>query len=171
MNKNDFVRLLEQYKNKALNSLQKEAEVTAMTLITPEFHELSEKIDEVAFQLTSAYKSLVGQFNEIVSQNPSLGRPYFSYSVPNTKMESSAVYAFKHKLMENTEYQKKNIEIKNKFDAAIRTAKQTKSSKKLLDLAVALGVEVDSIEVEGDVSQNIDTPFLKEKINAVKLLS
>jgi hypothetical protein len=171
MNKNDFVKLLEQYKNKAIDQLQKECEVSAKLLITPEFHELSEKIDEAAIKLTAAYNSLMSQFREITNKNPQLRSTYFSYSTLSTKMESYAINNIKRNLMDSYDFRKNETVIKNKFDTAIRSAKSTKSSKKLMELAAALGIEVDSIEVEGDVSMSVDVPYLKEKISNVKLLT
>jgi hypothetical protein len=170
LDKYDFIKLLEQYKNKALQNLNKESEVAAQLMITPEFHTLSEKCDELASHLNSVYERLESQFDGITAHNPIFKSAHLYYNTPTRSMEKRAVNSIAYVIRNKGEYQKKETEIKNKFDAAIRFAKRTKSAKKLLDLVKALEIEVDSIEVQGDVSQGVDVPFLKEKINSVKLL-
>jgi short subunit dehydrogenase-like uncharacterized protein len=172
MERSNFIKLLEEYKNKALQEQGKEAKASASLLISKDLKTAISELEKASIAVNEGFKKISEEIGTIAAQN-ALDSYYgsFCYSSPSTHIMENVLSCLSQKIYKTTAYERKKSEIVTKFDAAIRAAKATRSTAKLKELADALGIETPSIEVTPSVSATVDTEFVKEKIKSVLLLN
>jgi hypothetical protein len=170
MERSNFIRLLEEYKSKAIQELHKESKVQASLLISNEFKQAIVELESACKTVNVGLEAVSKEVEKITSQNALSYSGYFSYSTASTVIMESVIGCISHKIRNNTAFRQKENEIRNKFDATIKAAKASRSTIKLKELADALGIETPEITVDTGVRAQIDTEFVKEKIKAVQLL-
>ena len=172
MERSNFIKLLEEYRNKAIAELHKESRVQASLLISGEFKSAILELETASKIVNSGLRAVSAEVNKITTQNalPDYSG-YYGYNTVTTAILENVVICLSQRIRCTTTFKQKENEIRSKFDAAIRAAKATRSAAKLKELADALGIETPSIEVTSSVSATVDTEFVKEKIKSVLLLS
>ena len=172
MERSSFIKLLEEYRNKAVTELYKECKVQASLMLSEEFKAAIAELEATSKTVNTGFEMVSNEVKRIATSN-ALTERYnnFCYSTSSTCILDNVVNAIASKIRNSTLFQQKESEIKYKFESAIRAAKATRSPAKLKELADALGIETPSIEVTSSVSATVDTEFVKEKIKSVLLLS
>jgi len=171
MERSNFIKLLEEYKEKALRELTKESKVQAALLIQGEFRQAIQELEKVCQTASTGLERVTKEVSNIMEANTfpnQYNRCYFN--CPTTKVMDIVVEFLAQKVRDLPIFSQKRHEINIKFDAAIKAAKASRSATKLKELADALGIEAPSIEVTSSVSATVDTEFVKEKIKSVLLL-
>jgi hypothetical protein len=172
MERSSFIKLLEEYKNKALREQGKQAKASASLLISKEFKVAISELEKASVAVNKGFEKVSKEINAIAATN-ALDSYYgsFCYSSPSTHIMENVLSCLSQKIYKTAAYEQEKKKIVSKFDAAIKAAKATRSAAKLKELADALGIETPSIEVTSSVSATVDTEFVKEKIKSVLLLS
>jgi hypothetical protein len=171
MERSSFIKLLEEYKSKAIQEHYKECKVQASLLVAGEFRQAILELEEVSKKVCGGFEAVNSEFEKITKDNTlsdRYGRTYLQY--PTTNILNNVIEGLASKIRNaNTPMGKEN-EIRNKFDAAIKAAKASRSAARLKELANALGIETPEIVVDTGVKVQVDTEFVKEKIKSVLLL-
>ena len=172
MERSSFIKLLEEYKVKALKALYKESKIQASLLIQHEFRQAILELENVCRNTSAGLNKVSKEVENICNLNALTGRyAYLNFQNPTTEILDTIVGFLDSKIRQATSFEQKRNEINSKFDAAIKSAKATRSVAKLKELADALGIETPSIEVTtNSATQGVDTEFIKEKIKSVLLL-
>jgi hypothetical protein len=172
MERSNFIKLLEEYKTKALAELYKESKVQASLLLSDEFKIAISELEKASEAVNTGFRAVSSEVASIVKQNSidSYHATFYCSDI-NTGILEKVLNCISDGIRHTSAYRQKESEIKSKFDAAIRAAKATRSAAKLKELADALGIDTPSIEVTGNsATTGVDTEFVKEKIKAVALL-
>jgi hypothetical protein len=172
MERSNFIKLLEEYKRKAIQEHYNECKVEASLLISGELRqaiaelEVASKTVNLGLDMVQKEVYKIGSLNALKTYCGS-----FCYSSASTQIFENVISSLASKIRNTAANDQKESEIRNKFDAAIRAAKDTRSPVRLKELADALGIETPEIKVDSDVKAQVDTEFVKEKIKSVLLLS
>lgn len=167
MTKNDFIDLLQGYKEKALAELNQELRAAAVAAIPADLKEQCDKATKLGREQCEEAEKL-GAICRIWAKNNRVylywpdERPYDYYA----RIVGSVVEMLK---ASGEGYQKKEREITRKFDSAITTIKRSQSQKRIREIATMLGIEVE-IEPAEATPAGLDVAFLKDKINALKAI-
>lgn len=178
MDKQNLIKLLEKYRQDALNNMFREARVEALLRIPPEF---SEKLNDMSIRLKELHNdscTLSKAFSETPIGIQMLGgKPYADYH------RNGILYDVIHRLriditedvvndviyhIRNTNhYQTRKDEITSKFNSAITKAKRLNNPKSLTELANLLNISIDEEITVPVKTSGIDVPFLKSEISKV----
>ena len=171
MERSNFIKLLEEYKRKAIQEHYNECKVEASLLISGELRqaiaelEVASKTVNLGLDMVQKEVYKIGSLNALETYCGS-----FCYNSASTQILENVVSCLASKVRNTMTSQRKEVEIGRKFDAAIKAAKSTRSAAKLKELADALGIETPEIKVDSSVNEQVDTEFVKEKIKSVLLL-
>ena len=141
-------------------------------MITGEFRQAILELEKACIAANFGLQKVSDEAISIMTANGFTDRYnscYFEY--PTINVMEHVIDALSERIRNATAYSKKRDEIVNKFDAAIKAAKASRSAARLKELADALGIETPSIEVDTSVKAQIDTEFVKEKIKSVLMLN
>ena len=168
MERSNFIKLLEEYKNRAIMELHKEARVQASLLLTDEFRAAVVELESSCRVVNTGLGRVACELDSISKDNQlSRNRRGFYYCTATESILTTVISTLTERIHETEPYRLKESEIRTKFDAAINTAKMSRSAVRLKELADALGIETPAIEVTNKVASTVDTEFVKEKIKSV----
>jgi len=171
MERSNFIQLLEDYKWKALQEHTKECRVQAACLVSDEFKAAILELETAAKAVYAGMGAVEKKFKEIAHDNALSERcGYFYHNKPTTAILDGVIDGLAEKIRSLDTARNKRGEISDKFDAAIKAAKASRSPARLKELADALGIETPEIKVDSSVKAQVDTEFVKEKIKSVLLL-
>lgn len=172
MERSNFINLLDEYKNKALSELYKESRVQASLLVTGEFKKAISDLERAVQSVSSGFKEIKKEVDDITTRNAldDIYRNGFYYNTPTTRVMELVIDYLSDRIRNTQAYKQKKYEVGSKFDAVIKAAKASRSATRLKELADAIGVETPEIEVNTKVASEVDTDFVKEKIQSVLLL-
>ena len=170
MERSNFIKLLEEYRNRAIMELRKEANVQASLLLSDGFKSAITELEKSCTMVNSGLSKIAQEFKGIASDNKFPSHIRFYHNTATTNILDGVIGSIAEGIRENSTYKQKESEIRNKFDAAIRAAKTSRSAVRIKELADAVGIETPSIEVNSTVTAEVDTEFVKEKIQSVLLL-
>jgi hypothetical protein len=171
MERSNFIKLLEEYKNKAIQEHYKQCRVQAALLISDEFKTAMLELENACKTVSIGLSRVSAELESIAKENMlsnACGHSYFN--TPSSRILDTVIDSLDEKIRRLDLCKKKEREIRYKFDAAIKAAKMSRSAARLKELADALGIETPSIEVDNSAKAQIDTEFVKEKIKSVLLL-
>jgi hypothetical protein len=173
MERVNFIKLLEEYRNKAINELYKEFKVQAALLITDDFKAAMMELEKACKLVYDGLEKASNEVMEVSKRNSLTGYvSYFRYNLPSTSIVESAIENLAQKIRNSNENMKRADEIRHKFNVAINAAKASRSAARLKELADSLGIETPSIEVsKSATAASVDVEFVKEKIKSVLQLT
>jgi hypothetical protein len=182
MNKTGFIKILEQYKYKALANLHAEMRAVAVTLIpqdlmrrmqemTKGIAALNEAHTEVE-RLLSAEESMKSLFGKGLSD---LYGGIMRYSrVDKMDVTNSTVERIVSEMSGREPYRTQKADLVKKFDDAIARAKKLNSVSSLTELARLLDIPLgddDTVVPDEKPVSVLDVPFVKSEIKKAVMLA